>query len=385
MKMKATPPDGLALSRRDWRVGGSAPAVDMRPVTRVAKSAMFRRTVSGGTMTSNPFAEVTLHLRGFHVSRMLQVAAGLRLADHIGDGSPTIAELAAACAANPDMLKRLCRALAAFGIFSVGENDQVSQTPQSACLRSDAAPTLHHAARYWGLPMVWDTWGNLQHTIMTGEPAFEKTFGMPYFEYLKANPEQREIFDEFMRHSPDDRHAAVAQAYDFSGAGTVVDVGGGSGGLLRAILDANTGVRGILADQAGVVAGAAAVLGAQASRCEIAVCDFFASVPEGGDIYTMAQIMHDWSDESCLEILANCRSAMRPGGRLLVIERVLEGPSGRSEPMNFLADMHMMALFPGAKERTLEEFSRLFRQIGFREPKLIPTRSVFSIVETSPA
>ena len=206
---------------------------------------------------------------------------------------------------------------------------------------------------------------------------------MPNFEYLKANPEQSKIFDELMRHSPDDRHGAVAAAYDFSGTGVVVDVGGGNGALLRAILDAHSDVRGILADQAGVVADAAQALEAQASRCEIVAIDFFASVPEGGDIYTMAQILHDWNDESCLKILANCRAAMKPGARLLVIERVLEVTSGRSLPMNFLSDMHMMALFPGAKERTTEEFGQLLRKSGLREPQIIPTRSVFSIVETS--
>jgi hypothetical protein len=336
-------------------------------------------------MTSEPFAEVALFIRGFQISQMLHVAAKLGLADLIGDASRPVADLAAASGANPDMLLRMCRALAALGIFSVDEINRVSQTPRSACLRSDAVPTLRYAARHWGMPGTWATWGNLQHTIMTGEPAFEKTFGMPFFEYLKANPEQSEFFDEFMRHSPDDRHAAVAAAYDFSGAGTVVDVGGGSGGLLRAILDAHTCVRGILADQPGVVAGAAEVLGAQAGRCDMAPCDFFASVPDGGDIYAMSQVLHDWNDESCLKILAKCRLAMKPGARLLVIERVLEGPSGRSEPMNFLADMLMMALFPGAKERTVEEFGELFRQSGFREPKIILTRSVFSIVETSPA
>jgi O-methyltransferase domain len=336
-------------------------------------------------MTSDPFAEVALYLRGFQISRMLHVAAELRLADQIGDASRPIAELAAKSGAIPDMLLRLCRALAAFGIFSVDEEGRVSQTPRSACLRSDAVPTLHHAARYWGMASTWATWGKFHHTIMTGEPAFEAAFGMPNFEYLKTNPQESGKFDAFMRHSPDDRHTAVAAAYDFSGTGIVVDVGGGNGGLLRAILDAHTEVRGILADQAGVIAGATEVLGAQASRCELAAADFFASVPKGGDIYTMAQIMHDWSDESCLKILANCRAAMKPGARLLVIDRVLEGPSGPNLPMNFLADMQMMALFPGAKERTREEFSDLFLKSGFRESNIIPTKSPFSIIETGPA
>ncbi|MBM2709636.1 methyltransferase [Mesorhizobium caraganae] len=332
-------------------------------------------------MAVEPFAEVALHMRGFQVSQLVFVAAKLRLADRVGDGR-TIAELAADSSAHPEMLLRLCRALAAFGIFAVDDAGRVTQTHQSACLRSDASPTLHYAALYWSLPSTWAAWSNLHHTIVTGEPAFEATFGMPNFEYLKANPEQGAVFDEFMRHSPDDRHAAVAAAYDFSGAGIVVDIGGGSGGLLRAILDAHTDVRGILADQAGIVAGAAQTLGPQADRCEVMAIDFFARVPKGGDIYSMAQILHDWNDESCLKILANCRAAMNPGGRLLVIERVLETLSGRSLPMNFLSDMNMMVLFPGAKERTLAEFSRLFRESGLREPQIIPTRSPYSILET---
>lgn len=333
-------------------------------------------------MTIGPFEELMLRIRGFQVSQMVFLAARLRLADRVGDAGRTVTELSAESGANPEMLLRLCRALAAFGIFAVDGSGRVNQTQQSAYLRSDASPTLYHAALYWGMPSTWAAWGNLHHTIMTGEPAFEAQFGMPNFEYLKANPNESAVFDEFMRHSPDDRHAAVAAAYDFSDTGVVIDIGGGNGALLRAILDAHHGVRGILADQSAVVAGAARVLGKQVSRCEIVAIDFFAGVPNGGDIYTMAQILHDWSDESCLKILNNCRAAMRRGGRLLVIERVLDGMSGQGLPMSFLADMTMMVLFPGAKERTLAEFGRLFRESGLRKPQVIPTRSAFSILET---
>ena len=331
-------------------------------------------------MGNEPFAEVALHMRGFQISQMVHVAAELRLADRVGDANRPIAELAAETGAHPQMLLRLCRALAAFGIFAVDDTGRLSQTPKSACLRSDATPTLHYAARYWGMANSWGAWGNFLHTIMTGEPAFEMTHGLPPFAYNNANPKTKQVFDEFMQHSPDDRHAAVAAAYDF--AGIVVDVGGGTGGLLRAILDAYAGVRGILADQPEVVAGAAQVLGPQADRCDVVATDFFASVPSGGDIYTMAQVLHDWNDESCLKILANCRAAMKPASRLLVIERPLEDLSGRILPMNFLADLHMMVLFPGAKERTPAEYASLFRDSGLREPRFLPTRSAFSIIET---
>jgi hypothetical protein len=186
-----------------------------------------------------------------------------------------------------------------------------------------------------------------------------------------------------MQHSPDDRHAAVVERYDFSGSPTVVDVGGGNGALLAEILGANPGARGILFDQEAVVAKAPAVLGAAIGRCDIRSGSFFEAVPQGGDIYTMSQILHDWNDERCLTILANCRAAMARDARLLVIERVLDPATG--SPVNYLSDMQMMVLFPGAMERSSAQYAALFRKAGFGEPNVIATRSIFSIVETRPA
>ncbi len=334
-------------------------------------------------MAGDVAAEVALLVRGFQISQLLTVAAELGIADRIGDQARPAAELAAESGAHPEKLVRLLRALAAFGVFSVDRDDNVSHSPRSRVLRSDSQPTLHYAARFWGMPSTWTTWGNLLETVKTGEPAFEVVYGMHNFEYLKQTPTDAAIFDDFMRHSPDDRHAAVAAAYDFTKAGVVVDVGGGTGGLLRAILDAHTGVTGVLFDQEAVVAGARQVLGPQAERCQVVAGNFFERVPHGGDVYTMAQILHDWSDKRCLTILVNCRAAMRPGARLLVIERVLEDEPGSGNPLNYLSDMQMMALFPGAKERRASEFAELFRAAGFGPPRVIPTRSVFSVVETA--
>lgn len=200
----------------------------------------------------------------------------------------------------------------------------------------------------------------------------------------KAHPEEAKLFDSFMQHSPDDRQRAVVEAYDFSDARLVVDVGGGNGALLAAILAANPEVHGILFDQEAVVSGASAALEEYARRRIIQPGNFFESIPAGGDLYTLSQILHDWSDERCLEILSNCRTAMDRGARLLVIERVLDEMPGLTNSMNFLSDMHMMVLFPGANERTPMEFSRLFQETGFEPPRLIPTRSPFCIIETRP-
>lgn len=328
-------------------------------------------------------AELTLLVRGYQVSSMIQVAVALDLAGRIGDEPCAVAALAAECDARADMLARLCQALAAFGIFTVDEEGRIGHSRLSCWLRKDARPTLHHAARYMTMKPTWEAWGALEGTVRTGTPGFEAAHGMAKFAYLRAHPDAAAIFDAFMQHSPDDRHTAVAQGYDFSGSPTVVDVGGGNGALLAAILGAHAGVRGVLFDQDSVVAAAPAVLAGVMDRCDIRAGSFFEGVPAGGDIYTMSQILHDWNDERCLTILANCRAAMGASGRLLVIERVLGGEN--DTPLNYLSDMQMMVLFPGARERSLAEYGSLFGKAGFATPQLIATRSVFGILETRPS
>lgn len=330
------------------------------------------------------FAEMLLLARSFQLSKMLGVATSLELADRLDDKPRPASELAEECGADPGMLLRLCRALGAIQIFAVDAEGNVSQTSRSASLRRGANPTLHHAIMYWTMPSTWAAWGNLEPAVRTGTTAFETTFGTSKWEYLKAHPDEAKLFDSFMEHSPDDRQRAVVEAYDFSDARLVVDIGGGNGALLAAILAANPEVDGLLFDQEAVVSGAGAALGEHAGRCVIQPGDFFESIPAGGDVYTLSQILHDWSDERCLGILSNCRTAMDRGARLLVIERVLDEVPGLANAMNFLSDMHMMVLFPGAKERTPMEFGRLFQETGFEPARLIPTRSPFCIIETRP-
>jgi len=333
-------------------------------------------------MEPDPLTNMAVLIRSFQLAKMLQVAANLGLADRISDKPRPIAELARECGADPAMLLRLSRALAAFGIFAVDAEGNIANTARSLQLRRDAKPTLHYAARYWTMPSNWAAWSRLEDTIRTGKPAFELEYGMPNFEYLKQHPDAAELFDAFMQHSPDGRHAAVVEAYDFSNAHQIVDVGGGNGALLAAILAANPNARGLLFDRANVVSGSNPTLGAHIGRCIVEAGDFLERAPAGPDIYILSQILHDWSDERAVQILANCRTAMRPAARLLVIERVLDEVPGRTNPLNFLSDMDMMVLFPGAKERTLKEFAQLFGAAGFREPRLIPTRSPFCILET---
>jgi hypothetical protein len=334
---------------------------------------------------SDALAEMRLLLRAFQISKMLGVAAALGLADRIGDSPRPVGPLAGECGAHPEMLLRLCRALAAFGIFSVDDSGNIAHTVRSRLLRGDSRPTLHHAARYWTMPSNWAAWAALEDTVRNGKPAFESVLGIPNFAYLEAHPDEARLFDAFMRHSPDDRHAAVVEAYDFSHVKLLVDVAGGNGGFVKAALTKNGHLRAVLYDKRDVLAHSGDIIGDCADRCAVEAGDFFEHVPAGGDLYVLCQILHDWNDASCLKILANCRAAMGKEARLLVIERVLDLTPGKTDPTSFLSDMDMMVLFPGAKERTLPEFADLFRQSGFAEPKFIATRSAFSILETAPS
>ncbi|MEQ1954542.1 methyltransferase [Mesorhizobium yinganensis] len=330
------------------------------------------------------FSRVNALVRGYQVSRLIEIACSLEVADRIGAVGRPISELAAECGADPERLERLLCALSAFGLFTVSNAGDVSHTEDSRHLRKDSVPTLHYASRYYGMASSWAVWGAAGQA-MSGDTPFEAEYGKPYFDYLAQNPAEAAIFDAFMQHSPDDRHAAVVDAYDFSQAQLVVDVGGGNGALLAAILGRYPGPRGILLDQAATRSMDQTVFGAAAGRCTIDTGNFFDRIPAGGNIYTMSQILHDWNDARCLVILSRCREAIRADGSLLVIERVLDATPGETDPINFLADMHMMMLYPGAKERSLAEYAVLFRHTGFGEPRLIRTRSAFSIVETKPA
>ena len=332
--------------------------------------------------STNSQTEMVLLARGAQVAAIFGAAASLGLADRIDDEPRPVEALAAECGALPDMLVRLCRAMASFGVFSVDADGRIGHTTKSRFLRTDSVPTLHYAIRYWSLPNVWDATGNLVHTLRTGQSAFEARHGMPFFDYLREHPEENAVFDSFMQNSPDDRHAAVAEAYDLSDAHVLVDVGGGNGAMLAALLQANPNLRGILFDREEVVANAWTMLGSLGMRSEVEVGDFFEGVPPGGDVYTLSQILHDWNDEACHVILANIRAAIEPGGRVLVIDRDLDSAEGRANALNFLADLHMMTLFPGARERSAAELGRLFNDTGFGEPRVVRTRSAFTVVET---
>jgi hypothetical protein len=229
--------------------------------------------------------------------------------------------------------------------------------------------------------VVWDTYRQLAETLRTGDPAFDKAFGMPFFDYLAAHPEMGARFDASMALMSMPENATLAAAYPFSG--TVVDVGGGRGGLLSAILLKHSDVRGVLFDQASVFLDAERLLVAEhLHRCRLCTGDFFASVPIDGDVYVLKRILHDWSDADAVRILRACGAALKGKARILVIDAVLS-PGNAPDP-NKMLDVGIMALTQG-RERTAQEFQRLFAAAGLKLLRIIPPAgpSPMSIVEGS--
>jgi O-methyltransferase domain/Dimerisation domain len=338
-------------------------------------------SIDSGSNTPSPPAELRQMLQllnGFRVTQALYVAAQLNLADILKDGPQTAEALATTTGANADALYRVLRALASLGVFEEGPEGQFALTPLAALLQQDHPYSTRAQALFFG-DEPYRAWGGLYDSVITGANAYERVFGAPHFEYLAQHPDQNEIFNQAMSASSRQAAMAIAGTYDFSAAGTVVDIAGGQGVLIAAILRASPALRGVLFDQPHVVENALPLLEAAgvADRCELASGDFFASVPSG-DIYTLRHILHDWDDERAIAILRSCAKAMAPGGRTLVIESVIE-PGNDPSPAKFL-DL-MMFVMNGGRERTAEEYRRLFAEAGLRLTRIIPTAGAESLIE----
>jgi hypothetical protein len=275
------------------------------------------------------------------------------------------------------------RALAGSDIFHEGDGRTFSQTPMSALLASDSKPSLRHCSS-----MFLDDWCHkgfqaINKTIENGRTGMENVFGMPLFEFLQRNPGEADNFNKGMTDLSSGEAPAVIASYDFSGFEHIVDIAGGMGLLLAAILNSAPKLRGTLFDMPYVIdqARTSPILAPYASRCDFAGGDFFTGVPAGADAYIMKHIIHDWDAERSAKILSNCRKGIKPGGKLLVVDRVI-GPPNAPDPKKFF-DIAMM-MWPGGRERTEEEFRALFQASGFRVDRIIPTPGPHSIVEGTP-
>ncbi len=322
-----------------------------------------------------------LLIRGFQVSRMIRLVAEIGLADKVSDTGHDVPALAAACGVQPSPLLRVLRALAAFGVFQVSAEGQVRHSALSLLLRTDTPNSMHHGARFWTGPGSWKAWGELDVAFQGGSP-HEAAWGMGRFQYLKGHPEEARQFDLFMANFPDNRHAAVAAAYDFSGASLITDIGGGNGEALRQVLGRFPEPRGLVFDRPDVVE-TIPIASRLGGRIVVEGGSFFAGVPAGGDIYLLVRVLHDWSDDDCIRILRSCRAAMDPDSRLLIVEQLLEPDPRRGRPTSYLVDTQMMAMFGSARERTKNEFDKLLAASGLRAQRVIATTSPVWIIEVA--
>ena len=321
-----------------------------------------------------PHVQMLQMISAFWLSRSIYAAAKLGLADLVRERPRTVAELADATETHAQSLHRLLRALASAGVFAEDEAGRFQTTPLAATLERDAPGSMRAFAMTELGEEHYPAWGELLHSLRTGETAFDKVFGMPVFDFFARNPENARIFNDAMTGLTSVVNAAVVEAYDFRAFRRVVDVGGGHGGFLTAVLNASPEAAGVLFDSPQVVEGAHALLESQgiAGRCEVVGGDFFEGVPRGGDLYALKWIIHDWDDAQSARILRNVRAAMSDGGRLILVEQVI--PPGNEPSLGKFVDLNMLVM-TGGRERTEGEFRALYDAAGFRLTRVVPTAS----------
>jgi hypothetical protein len=318
------------------------------------------------------------------LSRALFAVTQRGVPDLLAAGPLTPEEVAAKLGGHPTAMLQVLRALASAGIFTQGSDGRYGLSPVGETLVEGHPTAARDLVLAFGGPGIWTAIGEMPAVLETGRTGVQLAFGVSAFDYLRAHPEEEAAFNRTMIAVHGGEPAAVAAAYDFAGLGTLVDVGGGLGTLLVTLLQANPRLAGVLFDAPTVVEAAADAIAAAGltERCERVGGDFFAAVPAGGDAYVLSHIIHDWDVESCHTILRNCRDAMNPGGRILLVEMVL--PAGNEPHPGKLLDLIMLSI-PGGRERTAAEYADLVAPVGLRVARVVPTMSPVSVVELVPA
>ncbi len=329
-----------------------------------------------------PHAQLVQMGMAHWVSHIIYVAARLGLADHLAKAPMNAEQLAGPTGTHAPSLYRLMRTLAGLGVLTEDAGQCFALTPLGEALKTGAPGS----ARATILTMASDWWmrgfGQLLYSVQTGKPGFEKHLGMPIFDWLAQHPDEASMFSETMVGFHGAEPPAVAAAYDFAGMENIIDVGGASGHLLATILAKHPASRGVLFDLPHVVRDAPTLIQARglSDRVKIEAGSFFERVPAGGDAYLLSHVIHDWSEEQCLTILGNCRRAMNPTSRLLIVEMVL--PFGNAPHPGKLLDL-MMLVGPGGRERTEQEYGTLLDKAGMRLTRVVPTESAVSVVEAA--
>jgi hypothetical protein len=312
---------------------------------------------------------------GFANSQVLYALVTAGVIEQLREQPKRLPELAQACQLNADVLYRTLRYAQVIGVVKQ-EGEEYALTDVGRLLLKDVPGSLYMGLVLAGSEPWQRAWHNFGHALATGEDAFEPVMGTSFFEYLNQHPEFGATFDEWMTVLTALEAHAITESFDFHPYGTVCDIGGGRGILLKTILDANPLLRGILFDHESVVKNH--ILDGSMRRAEIQTGSFFERVP-GADVLLLKNVLHDWSDEKCQIILECCRQAMQPTSRLLIIDRVIEAPA---DLISAFYDLHMQVI-QGGKERSAKEFNTLLKKVGMKLNRVIPTKSPMKIIEAT--
>jgi hypothetical protein len=324
-----------------------------------------------------PHAQLMQFILGKWISKPIYVVAELGIADLLANGPESIDTLAEKSETHAPTLYRIMRALAGVGIFSEIDNRCFELTPTAECLRTGAMRSI---ALMFHADWHDKAWDHLLHGVKTGKPPFDKAHGKPVFEWFNDHPEAAKIYNEANALKAMNSHRAIVDAYDFSEINILTDVGGGYGSLMAEILIAFPDLQGVVAELASVVQAAKAEIQARGldTRCRVVECDFFKEIPAGSDAYLMSHILHDWDDDRCIVILKNCKRAMEPRSKLLIVEDII--PEGNTFSIGKLLDLEVFVM-GGGRERTEAEFKRLFEKCGFKLARIFPTQESISVIE----
>ena len=330
-------------------------------------------------------------VNGYQVSAAIGAVARLGVADCLAAGPAHLREVASRVGADARALERVVRLLTDVGVFEQLDDGRVGLTALGGVLRADAPGSVRRAAIVVGEEWHWRAYGHLVHSVRTGEPGFRGAHGCGFWEYLERHPEAGALINDSMSAAASFVAAAFVRSYDFDGIARLVDVGGGHGTLIRAVLDAHPDMHGVVFDLPGVIEGTRARLAdwGLTNRCQAVAGDFFDAVPSGGDAYVLSWILHDWDEQAAVRILANCREAMGDAGRLLAIELVVPSLDQRpaspdTERLVRTTDIEMLATV-GGRERTAAEYAELYAAAGFGLARIHPLwQSAWSLIEGSP-
>jgi hypothetical protein len=323
---------------------------------------------------------------GYMAAHALGLAAELKIADLIHDGVTTSEELAKATGTHEPSLRRMLRLLASVGITTEPEPGRFGLTEVGAQLRSDSPDSLYAFTRMFCHESHFSAWQGLAHSVRTGEAAWDHVFGKNIYAYLADLPELSELFNVAMSQESRISAGHIAAAYDFSGVSKVVDVGGGDGTLISAILSANPHLEGVVFDSPSGVAQANDVLAANGltDRTTVVAGDFFESVPTDGDLYIIKSVFQDWDDGPAKAILRTCRAHMPEGATLLIVGSVLPETAAPGEPIMFYTDMNML-VNSGGRERTESHFRALLAETGFAvESVALKSAGPLSMIKATP-